>query len=563
MARVTIEGTQYPVQKVFSDDFLFTIPFYQRPYAWTIEHASALFDDLAASMGSETTVLDDVNPYFLGSIVLVKERQTPDAEIIDGQQRIATLSILLSALRLLVQPEFAGAITPFLYHVGNPIIGTSNRYRLRLRNKDADFFQKYIQEDGGIERLGRLNPQGLSDSQLNIRNNALHLVERLRGLTEAQRFRLAQFITQKCYLVVVWTPDFDSAYRIFTILNDRGLPLSHTDILKAEIIGRLPEPHQETYNNKWEDAEERLGRDAFEELFAHIRTIYRKTKLRETVLSEIRQHVRPAETPQAFIDEVLLPLADAFDVIRNASYRSDTRADEVNALLKWLSRIDNFDWVPPALRYVSRNGDNPDNLVRFLMDLERLAACLMIRRANVNERTERYGQLLKSIEQDQDLYESSSALQLTTNDMKEALSILDGAIYLSKKVCPYVLLRLDAHLSQGEASYNFQSISIEHVLPQTPSPGSQWERWFPQPIHRFQWVHRLANLVLLSTRKNSQAQNYDFEKKKQRYFTTKKGVSPFALTTQVLRETEWTEGVLSRRQTELLAFLAQIWRLSN
>lgn len=65
--------------------------------------------------------------------------------------------------------------------------------------------------------------------------------------------------------MVVWTPDLDSAYRIFSVLNDRGMDLSHADILKAEIIGRIPEALQGEYARKWEEAEEQLGREAFKD----------------------------------------------------------------------------------------------------------------------------------------------------------------------------------------------------------------------------------------------------------------------------------------------------------
>src|SRR5262249_9977646 len=100
----------------------------------------------------------------------------------------------------------------------------------------------------------------------------------------------------------------------------------------------------------------------------------------------------------------------------------------------------------------------------------------------------------------------------------------------------------------------------EHVLPQSPAPTSQWERWFPDGQQRERLVHRLGNLVLLTHRKNSPASNFDFEKKKTAYFA-KKGVSPFALTTQVLQEQTWTPEVIERRQASLPEELKRLWRL--
>lgn len=86
-------------------------------------------------------------------------------------------------------------------------------------------------------------------------------------------------------------------------------------------------------------------------------------------------------------------------------------------------------------------------------------------------------------------------------------------------------------------------------------------KWFPTQQERAQYVHCLGNLVLLSCAKNTLAQNYDFDVKKQKYFTTKICVSPFALTTQVLREQEWTPEVMARRQKELINVLKNLWRL--
>jgi hypothetical protein len=124
-----------------------------------------------------------------------------------------------------------------------------------------------------------------------------------------------------------------------------------------------------------------------------------------------------------------------------------------------------------------------------------------------------------------------------------------------------VLLRLDSALAQGEASYDYPIISVEHVLPQNPSAGSVWLKWFPTTEERERYVHRIGNLALLSRRKNAEAQNYDFDKKKQKYFATDKGISPFVLTTQVLQKTEWTPAVINQRQNEQLQKLKTLWRL--
>ena len=107
-----------------------------------------------------------------------------------------------------------------------------------------------------------------------------------------------------------------------------------------------------------------------------------------------------------------------------------------------------------------------------------------------------------------------------------------------------------------------ETATVEHVLPQKPLPDSEWIKWFPDAGERSSILHKLGNLALLTRKKNSSARNYDFDKKKTAYFA-KGGISPFVLTTQVLRNAQWTPAVVSARQQELLAKLEHHWKLEG
>lgn len=558
-----IHGAEYPIQRIFCDDFVFSIPLYQRPYAWEIEQADALLEDLLGFLGDNNDPIDELNPYFLGSIVLIKEDGKTKAEVVDGQQRLTTLTILLSVLREVVPAEVAQELTAFLYEKGSLVKGTPNRYRLTLRDRDARFFRDYIQDEGGISKLLELKEAKLPDSQAHIRDNALHLLDRLKELPETQCFRLAQFLITGCLLVVVSTPDMDSAYRIFSVLNDRGLDLSPTDILKSEIIGKIPGDLQEQYTHRWEETEIMLGRDPFRDLFSHLRMISRKAKQKDSLIKEVREHVKPSEHPTHFIDKVLCPAAKAYADIQDCGYESYQHAEDINRYFRYLNQVDNADWLPPAIAYLSKYQHQPEKLLHFFKNLDRLASGLMIRRANINERMKRYSQLLQAIEQEQDLDAPESPLHLTEEECRAIVAKLNGPLYLETKIRLYVLLRLDTYLSGGDAVYTLPRITVEHVFPQNPRPNSQWREWFAEDYDWWAYVHCLGNLVLLSRVKNSSASNYDFGEKKTRYFTGKNGVSPFAITTQVLKEETWTSDVIDKRHAELLEHLKNLWRLNE
>ncbi len=548
----TLAAQEQPISKVFSDDFVFSIPGYQRPYSWTTEQAQELIDDLYGFMRSSDKELGEMPPYFLGSIVLIKQEALPATTVVDGQQRLTTVTLLLSAIRAKISDIKARqGISKLIYEQGDIIVNTANHYRLTLRERDKEFFREYVQHEDGIEKLVNLNDK-LPDSQNNLRVNARLYVNRLDAIPPEQRLRLAQFIATRCYLVTVCTPDLDSAYRIFNVLNSRGLDLSATDILKAEIIGKISAEKRDDCTTIWESIEDDLGREDFGNLFSHIRMIYRKAKPQGTLLKEFRDHVSYVSS-ESFIEQTLSPLASAYEEITDAAYTSQHDAEAINAHLYWLNRIEFKDWMPPALAFAQLHRNEPASMLRFFRDLERLVYSMLIRRLGVNGRIERCSLLTSAIETNSDLWAAQSPLLVSPTEQWETYEALNGPLYNTHaaRALSVLLLRLDSIVSGGGASYNFDIVTVEHVLPQNPRPESIWLKWFPDATQRVSWVHRLGNLALLTRKKNSAANNYDFTKKKAAYFT-KEGVSPFALTTQVLQHSEWSLDAITNRQTELL-----------
>lgn len=560
----TLTAKEQSLAKIFSGDYVFTIPGYQRPYSWGRDQAQELLDDLLGALASAPGQLSEAAPYFLGSIVLIKSEVSAEATVVDGQQRLTTLTLLLSAIRATVHDvAVQTGITKRIYEHGDVVSATQARYRLSLRERDCQFFRKYVQHEDGLQSLLRMNSQ-LPDAQARLRANALVFMDGLAKLGQLQLVQLVQLIITRCYLVTVATPDLDSAYRIFGILNSRGLDLSATDILKAEMIGGIAPALRDAYTKKWEDEEEDLGREEFGELFSHIRMVYRKAKPQGTLLKEFKEHVVPAHQPQTFVDNILLPMAQAFAELRDGDYASQKHAEQVNEHLRWLNRLEFKDWVPPALAFFIRYRQQPDAVLSFFRDLERLGFSMLVRKSGVNQRIERFSALTAAVESEHDLNLATSPLQLSPQEQHETYAALQGPLYEthSPRALGIMLLRLDRLISDRSASYQHDVVSVEHVMPQQPAPNSQWMNWVPEaPLHQ-QWVHRLGNLALLSRRKNSAASNYDFEKKKAAYFT-KGGVSSFALTTKVLQYRSWTVEVMEQRQGEMLAILEEHWRLHD
>ena len=229
-----------------------------------------------------------------------------------------------------------------------------------------------------------------------------------------------------------------------------------------------------------------------------------------------------------------------------------------------MNRLEFNDWVPPALAFAVRNRSQPQKMEAFFRDLERLAYSMLIRKSSINDRIEKFSRLTREIETGDDLNIAKSALQLSRAEQASTYKVLSGPFYdtLAARARSAILLRLDALMSGGGATYDYETVTVEHVLPQNPKSDSKWVTWFPSMAERAEAVHTLGNLTLLTRKKNASASNWDFDRKKTSYFT-KGGVSPFVLTTQVIEHSEWTPEIVTARQKQLCDKLESHWRLQD
>ncbi|MEI7560793.1 MAG: DUF262 domain-containing protein, partial [Actinomycetes bacterium] len=427
-----LEAGELPVSKVLSSDFDFHIPSYQRPYSWGADQALQLLDDLLGALANEEN-----DPYFLGSIVLVKESGKPISEVIDGQQRLTTLTILLSILRdNETDPKIADPLDAMVTEPGNELAGLKPRPRLTLRDRDNAFFENHIQTKGATNNLDSTTidaSQLQTDPQRLIVENALALKAELANHPAETVRALQRLVHNLTYLVVVTTPTKESAFRIFNVMNARGMDLTPADIFKAKIIGAMEStaPGQmEEATAAWEDAEEMLGRADFSDLFLHIRMIFAKERGRRELLVEFEEQVLKGFLPNdavRFMDDVLVPYAEVHADIRDCSFNGGSRTVQINRWFRLLARIDNNDWRPPALWALNEKRDDPAWLDDYFRKLERLATSMSIRRQNNTQRTTRFGHLLRQLGEGKGL--DALALDLDSKEKAETLARLNGDVY--------------------------------------------------------------------------------------------------------------------------------------
>lgn len=563
-----ITGKEYPLCKIFCNDFEFHIPGYQRPYAWEEDQIEELFSDLYDFFMSDPT-----GNYFLGSIVLIKDEHDAKAQVIDGQQRLTTLTIMLAVIADLF-PGQRPTLRKYIQSEGNEIEGIAAQPRLFLRDKDREFFKKYMQ-DICLNDLDKLGPASLdTEAKKHIQANCRLLRKRIGatfvGGDPDGLMNFSKFLLQRCYLVAVYTPSQESAFRIFSVMNTRGLDLLPIDIIKSDTIGKMPEEDRDAYTEKWENMEAETGRDGFNEVVKHTRTAFIKESIKTNLLDEFQNGILPKVDPKELIDDYLVPYTEAYVCLKGCDYKSANKADDdkINETLMWLNKYaecfhNDCDWMPLAIKFLSEHPNDSAYIAWFIVKLERLASYLLVTNQGINRRFARYKKVLVEMDAKSDsLSNPLKTIELTEDEKKLFMDALNGDIYnTTPPRRKYILQRLDSFVSSGGATYNQKIVTIEHVLPQHPAVSSDWLKDWLDEQERKYWVHRVANLVLLTRSINSSASNFEFEAKKDKYFKTKSGTSPFALTTQVLSEKTWTPEVVKSRQGKLLAEFEKGWDL--
>lgn len=524
-----IDSEKVLVKQVFSN-FWFSIPAYQRPYVWGEDEITELIDDVNYASKHNST-----GQYFLGSMVFRKAATTVDGvsfeecELLDGQQRLSTLYLLLASIRDRVNDErLRAACRQMLYQDEIEWMNVPGRTRIvyKIRDNVDSFIKRFIKPDGGTQSPNLADFE--KSKVLSLTNMAKGLQTIRECFDDKERFsddealgRFVKYLLNNVLFIYVATEDFDDAFRLFTILNHTGIPLSNSDILKARNLGELNDSKErDKWANYWEEIEGELGRDEFDRFLSLVRTIYVKDKARENLLTEFDERIYGAKppllTPGTSTFEAITAYKTAYDdaIIFNSSFSASLNYEYRNHVNIMRRGLPATDWIPPVLAWYHKFNDK--GLLDFVKKLDNKFSADWIMQLTPTQRIQNMNEILKAIESaKQEDHEIPEAL--FEYDRNQLISLLDDKIY-GRRFAKYILLRLE-RLYFGHASLlNLpDELSVEHILPQKPDDESLWDKNFTLE-QRENWLHRLGNLILISSRKNTSLGNKDFVEKKKVYF---------------------------------------------
>lgn len=530
------------------------MPPYQRSYSWNEKEALDLLGDLrqAADAGES---------HFIGAIVVVIPNDTGPSEIVDGQQRLTTLTILLAVLRdLEADPAVASTIHALIGDAPRPMLDDEAKWRLRLNHIDGPFFRETIQTPGAS--LSVTEEPGESESQRRMAGNAGAFLKELQKVEAADRRALFEMIANQCAVVRVRVSDRDDGYRVFRVLNTRGKEPNPHDIVKTELFERAGFSVEEAsdYSRIWAEHEALLGASPFNDLLRQIRFIFDKSNKGDLV-SGFRKSSLGKMDPRHFLRDVLPKYVQAYKEISTGEVICDGKPSKAARHLHPLRSLDHQSWRAPALKFLVDNRNKEENTVQFFADLERLGFLMQLVIHNRDQRNKRYRRVIEAIETGKkaSYYGRFGPFTLSRDETKKIRERLTGrfATFGQRRA---LALRLNAALTGGETLAPEADATVEHVLPRNPAEDSHWMTIWPNGGARRELCDTIGNFVLLPHAVNQEADRMTYHEKKKIYFNGSGGAN-FALTADLEHEDLWTPDTVRRRTERLADILCADWGL--
>ncbi|UYC94302.1 DUF262 domain-containing HNH endonuclease family protein [Clostridium perfringens] len=573
-----VKAKEYYIKDLLSNKFLFEIPDYQRAYSWTKENLKQLVEDIWESVelnkARGNKEFDQYEPYFLGSIVLCSKEYKDDGcgiyDVIDGQQRLTSIIMLIAAIRDLIDnEEYKKVLSDLIYQKPNVLMGIKESIRVKARGKEEEFFKKYILTNGGTELVKDLDMEELSEAKQNMVN----AIEVFRDsffnengeLLEEKLNEFIVYLLQKVVLVVITTESFTSAFRLFNVINARGLPLTDSDLLKSENLRVMNPEIRKEYTDIWESHEQDLGKEKLDQIIGFMRTMKLKNKVEESVYEEFSKKIfrnEPEYLGVNFVNHLtaVKALYDKYIIDGNLEGVSEEEKSYYKNLINIMREFLPYDdWMAAVIRFAEKFND--DKLVlEFVKVLEKRLVIDWVNGNSFADRLNRVYGILEAIEEKDSLEEIKEApvflydLERTTAYFENALNDIDFYSKGRMMIPKYIFVRLDMEKRANEVLDYSDKIMIEHVLPRN-AKEAYWKDNFSADQRR-NWANKFGNLVIITGAKNTRANNKPFGEKVEQYLSKK---SDFAITKEVLELSDWNMDSLKDRHESLVNRALELW----
>ena len=569
MAATNFKTENNTFRKLIGNGLTYRIPRFQRDYSWTDEEWEDLWLDLIGTLKPTGEPA-----HYMGYLVLQSD-DDKTFEVIDGQQRLTTVSLIVLAIlknmqRLIDAGNEADANKQRMDQIRQTYVGyldpvtLVSRPKLTLNRNNNSYYQDYLVP------LGHLPQRGFRASEHLLRKAFewldRHVAELLKESKGGEGRRLAQLVedmSDRLFFTVITVTDELNAYKVFETLNARGVRLSATDLLKNYLFSVLDRGNQNehelrTLEERWEAMVGRLQSENFPD-FLRVHWNSRRAFARQ---AELFKTIRGQISTREAVFQLLRDMEHDLDTYLALSSPEASDWPQETKLLAGTLRTFSVRQPYPLLLAAKRVFDAPDfaGLMR---------ACVVISmRFNVicgygtaeQERT--YNAVSERVakEEIKSLGAALAAmLSIYPNDAAFRAAFAEKTIRTTQsrnnRVVRYILCALEKHLSGHDYSFTSDSFNIEHVLPQHPESG--WEAFSNEEVDAL--AYRLGNMTLMQSGANKDLGNAAYAAKRPVFQQ-----SGFAITTKLAADhAEWTPERIAAHQSWMAAQASAIWRIAQ
>lgn len=569
MATLNFNTTNSTFRQLLGNGLSYRVPPFQRDYSWSEDEWDDLWQDIVALFeeGAEAS-------HYMGYLVL-QSSDSKRFDIIDGQQRMTTISVMVLAalahLQDLVDANLdAGDNAKRKDQLRNSYIGYVDpvtlvpRSKLELNRHNNRFYQTYLVS------LEKLPQRGLNASEHQLRKAFNWFKDRIRsrtGATVTSGRDVAAFLDElvdKLFFTVITVTDELNAFKVFETLNARGVRLSATDLLKNYLFSVIstPETHESEFKaleERWERIVGLMGSESLPEFLRVFWNSRNKLVRKSDLFKTIRKRITTREA--------------AFDLLRNLDQSASIYAalrdpqdatwniDERRALEQLLM----FNVRQPlAMLLACYDKFFESNRAAFTRVLKAVAVVSFRYNVICNLQTHDQERLYNEI-----AWKVSGGTLGTVFDVINALrdvypedepfkaAFADKELRTTnsrnKKVVKYILFEIEHQRSGQDFEFESASYSLEHILPE--HPDQSWAYIEEPKQDRF--IYRLGNMTPLETKPNRELGNRDYASKRVVYEK-----SDFQITRAIAEHYEtWDEHKIEARQKQLAKLATSLWRI--
>lgn len=531
----------------------FIIPIYQRPYSWTLTQCRQLWDDIIKSGRDEK-----ISGHFLGSIVYVSKglyqiSRIPQLLLIDGQQRLTTISLILSVLsKNLKEHPVSDMNSDKLknYYLVNNDEEGEKRYKLVLTKSDKETLFNIVENKDFLA----------SDSQ-QIMNNYKYFAEQI---SKSNIEEILKGLNKLIIIDVSLDREKDKPQLIFESLNSTGLALTQTDLIRNYVLMGLDKQEQDTlYNDYWSPMEKSFGYSTYSDLFDRFMRDYLTIKTGQIpkiddVYSAFKLYAQTFKHVNDFIS----------DIYRYSKYFVNIALEkeldkEIKTIFSDINTL-KVDVAYPFLMEVYEDYMNGKILKEEFVKVLRYVESYVFRRAicgvPTNSLNKTFANLHKEIMPNNYLESFKAALLVKDSyrrfpkdeEFKDQLLTRDVYNFMNR----YYLLRKLENYDRKEF-VNIENYTIEHIMPQNENLSYKWkqelgENW--NEVHD-KYLHTIGNLTL--TGYNPELSDRPFQEKRDMKGGFKD--SPIRLNNYLAKLDNWNEGEIKKRAEILSDLAVKIW----